>query len=50
MKKNKILRVLSLGLIGASALGSLAPCNEKKYEPVVPEEKEEADIVVKYNT
>ena len=29
-EKNKILRVLSLGLIGATAFGTLASCGEKK--------------------
>ena len=33
MKKNKILRVLSLGLIGATAISTLASCGEKKTEP-----------------
>lgn len=38
MKKNKILRVLSLGLIGATAISTLASCGEKKTEPEVQNE------------
>ena len=33
MKKNKILKVLSIGLIGATAFSTLASCGEKKTEP-----------------
>jgi hypothetical protein len=35
MKKNKILKVLSIGLIGATAISTLASCGEKKTEPEV---------------